>query len=766
MLKIFLVIQVLLFSASLNAQNFQLKGKVLEDSEILSGATIIVKLNDTIVSATLSNGNGEFIIENLNRENYNIYVSFLGYKTQEQSIEITKNSYIEFIFKEIDNINLDEVVIESDRSNIVSSSPIGSIFYLSSRAKQSKSIYDALQEIPKLNIDMTNRSISFNDGSAPLILINGSFRKENSLASIDPQNIESIEVIENAKAKYLVDGTNSVLNIKLKKNIDSYKYLNIGAKHNPELIYGFSDLSFETGNAKSSVYFTGQHFYFYKNRSNQYNKQITSLIEKSLYANRNINYGSYNLALGGDWNISSNNYLSYSITFGSIPESYKIKGMGVIDNLDSDQDRLYNYSKSYKKSFYLNTNNIYYKHTFTPNSEIEALFRVNLNKGKNSGLQIEKDQSSEDYYYNKDFDFKNERVSGSFDLDYSTNIGNGHKFSIGSRTEFQSNKINQKTLNIPTFTYKEWIEYLYTDYSKSWNEKFSHLLSVGMNIINNKSDNIKNHYYDIKYSISLGYKINTSHRFRFNITHYTVSPSVALFNPYNTSTDSLQTIVGNPFLEPYDIDNLNLSYSYNRNQILIEPRISYKKISNYISMDGDLINGGYQQSPKNNSKMSEYEFGATLRYTFKQIGFISLNTSYNRILFKKDIKDRNLIKGSLNFNFYYKKFSISGYGGLPIYTYDEIIKTRSSSESEITFLWRVNNNWDLTLGSRYITGRKVYEEWVESPDYNSYYSNRFKSRNFIVLLGFRYNFRNKSKSNRVQKRLNQEDMGIELIKTK
>jgi outer membrane receptor protein involved in Fe transport len=394
------------------------------------------------------------------------------------------------------------------------------------------------------------------------------------------------------------------------------------------------------------------------------------------------------------------------------------------------------------------------------------LFRLNLNKGKNKGLQIEKGQTYEDYYYDNDFDFENKRISSSVDLNYNTNINNGHECTIGARFEFQSNRINQKTLNIPTFIYKEWIEYLYADYSKNWNDNFSYLLSVGMNIINNKSDDIKNNYYDIKYSMSLGYKINSSHRLRFNITHYTVSPSVALFNPYNTSTDSLQAIVGNPFLEPYDIDNLNLSYSYNRNQVFIEPRISYKKISNYVSMDGELINGVYQQSPKNNSEMKEYEFGVTLRYTFKQLGFISLNTSYNRIFFKKDIKNQNLIKGNLNFNFYYKKFSISGYGELPIYTYDETIKIRSSSESEITFQWSVNNNWNLTLGSRYIMGRKIYEEWVESPDYNSYYSNRFKSRNFIVLLGFRYNFRNKSKSNRVQKRINQEDMGIELIKTK
>lgn len=762
-----LILSLLFNTFILTAQNNKLAGVVLENGDVLPGATIVLKLpSDSIISATITDSKGEFLIEGVKKGAYNINASFLGLKTVMQEINIVNNEFIRIELNEENSVLLNEIVVESDRSTVIQSTPEGSIFFLSSKGKSSKDIFNALQEIPKLNIDITNRSILLNDGSSPLILVNGAYREGTSLSALDPQNIESIEIIENAKAKYLVNGTSSVINIKLKKNSDQYKYINIGTKQNPELIFGYSDMNTSFANKRYSIYLTGQHFYFHNNKSIQRNSQSTSTTNKLLTADRKSNYSSYLFTLGGDWNITDKNYLSYSLTYSNVPESYNITGEGLIEDLYKEEMINYDYRKTYKKYFFLNTNNIYYKHIFSPTSYFESLFRLSTNGGKNKGVQFENSILSEKYNYESNFNFENERIAGSLDLDYNINASNGHHINIGSRTEFQNNEIDQRSLKILTFNYREYVEYLYADHSKKWNDKFSSLFSVGVNQIHSKTDKTENNYTDIKYSLNLKYAINTENRLRLNINRYTITPSVVLLNPYNTSTDSLLITQGNPLLEPYDVDNISFAYSFTKGAVFLEPQVIYKRVGNYITNKRINDNGIYIQSPQNDGRFQQVGIGLSARYSVKKVGFVNLNTQYSRLLFKKDIKDRSIVKVNLNFNFYYRKVSLSGQFGLPVYEYDETQKSRSSSESEVTFLWSINNQWDITLGSRYVTGRKMYEEWTYDQNYTSHYSNTFKSRNFIMLFGFRFNFKNNTKLKRQQKVIYQEDQGVELIKTK
>ena len=266
--NLLLLFLFLLFDLTVTfGQNNKLSGVVLENNEVLAGATVILKLpQDSIISATITNSQGEFVIEDIRQGLYIISASFLGLKSIEQTIEITGNSSVRLILKENDSFALNEVVVEADRSRNIESTPDGTIFFLSAKAKNAKDIYNALSEIPKLTVDINNRSISLIDGSSPLILVNGAYRESASLSTVDPKNIESVEVLENAKAKYLANGTSSVINIKIKKNNGQSKYVNIGTKQNPQVIYGYSDLSTTLMNEKYSIYLNGQHYYFYFNR--------------------------------------------------------------------------------------------------------------------------------------------------------------------------------------------------------------------------------------------------------------------------------------------------------------------------------------------------------------------------------------------------------------------------------------------------------------------------------------------------------------------
>lgn len=60
------------------------------------------------------------------------------------------------------------------------------------------------------------RKIKTADEQNVIILVNN-MQRDTSIESIDPEEVESIEIMENPPVKYLKDGYATVLNIKLKK---------------------------------------------------------------------------------------------------------------------------------------------------------------------------------------------------------------------------------------------------------------------------------------------------------------------------------------------------------------------------------------------------------------------------------------------------------------------------------------------------------------------------------------------------------------------
>ncbi|MEA3497161.1 MAG: TonB-dependent receptor [Bacteroidota bacterium] len=109
---------VLLFLAllplSLFAQ-FSVEGTIKEakSKETLAGANI--KLLNTFNGCN-SNKKGEYLISNLQKGNYILEVSFLGYETQQKKIYLSKNTVVNFVLEE-KAILADEVIISATRAS-------------------------------------------------------------------------------------------------------------------------------------------------------------------------------------------------------------------------------------------------------------------------------------------------------------------------------------------------------------------------------------------------------------------------------------------------------------------------------------------------------------------------------------------------------------------------------------------------------------------------------------------------------------------------
>jgi len=107
-----IILFLFLFASLLaNAQSFTLKGKVVDENNIsLPGATILVKENNKGVSTDF---NGNFSI-NLEKGNYTVKVSFIGYKTISKEIALVKNNQIKFTLLPNATV-LEEVLVSAVR---------------------------------------------------------------------------------------------------------------------------------------------------------------------------------------------------------------------------------------------------------------------------------------------------------------------------------------------------------------------------------------------------------------------------------------------------------------------------------------------------------------------------------------------------------------------------------------------------------------------------------------------------------------------------
>ncbi|MGB3005537.1 MAG: SusC/RagA family TonB-linked outer membrane protein [Chitinophagaceae bacterium] len=205
--KIILMLFVAAFSSSLWAQAQKITGKIIsdEDSKPLSGVSITVK-GKTI--GTQTNNNGDFSIDAFTGDV--LVFSFTGYSQQELTVGTI--SFISLIMK-TDASNLGEVVVVGygtvRRSKLTSSVSKLDRKFLETGVRSNPA--QALAgTVPGLRVATgTGRpgslptiilrgGTNFDGGGSPLVIMDGQIR--GSLSDINPEEIESIEVLKDASA--------------------------------------------------------------------------------------------------------------------------------------------------------------------------------------------------------------------------------------------------------------------------------------------------------------------------------------------------------------------------------------------------------------------------------------------------------------------------------------------------------------------------------------------------------------------------------------
>lgn len=234
MRTIFLILLGTIFVTKLFAQdNCQVKGNVIDQNgEALPFATIqIVEHPDKFVKGTVTDNDGYFCLEKINRDSYKIIITYIGYKAFESAVfELTNGESYNFnsITLQPENALLSEVIVTGRA--IVSEIKPSVIKYKADAlvSQQGGSAGDVLKNMPSVSMGGSpghNRDIRFRGlGNAyTKVLINGKEtgikgnNRETVLDQIPASSIEGIEIMAVPGAEYNSEGINGIVNIKLKE---------------------------------------------------------------------------------------------------------------------------------------------------------------------------------------------------------------------------------------------------------------------------------------------------------------------------------------------------------------------------------------------------------------------------------------------------------------------------------------------------------------------------------------------------------------------
>ena len=239
-MKLNIILFVLLSIQIGLAQERTINGTVYSEGSPLNGASLRIKGSNL---GTITNENGDFLIQFSEKRNNQLIISFIGHKSKQIEID-KKNNDLGVINLELSE-SLDEIVISGTLKPVSKlNSPVAVEVYSQSffKANPSQSIFESMESIngirPQLNCNVCNTGdihINGQEGSYTMVLIDGlpivsGLSTVYGLSGIPQSLIERVEIVKGpASTLYGSEAIGGVINLitKLPENssklsIDSF----------------------------------------------------------------------------------------------------------------------------------------------------------------------------------------------------------------------------------------------------------------------------------------------------------------------------------------------------------------------------------------------------------------------------------------------------------------------------------------------------------------------------------------------------------------
>lgn len=597
------------------------KGKIYDEKSKnpVEYATVAVYRtdDDSVVTGTITNDDGEFKIKGLKPGTFYIIVSFLGY--DDKRYDDVRIEYGRDII-DLGDINLgaastslSEVEVVSNRQTVEYHIDKKVVSVGKQMTSASMSAIEVLENVPSIRVDIEG-NVALRGSTGFTVLIDGKptvLEPSDVLRQTPASTIQNIEIITNPSAKYQPDGTGGIINIITKKNRMQGLQGLFNLKAGSFGMYG-SDFMLNYRKKKVNINFGAD----YNDRpfpGTSYNERHTTsegvqtIIKaegdsERAYVGGSIRGGidwditerdlfTFGFRLG-DYNMNSNSQLDYRTV--KAPDN----GDGVIRELSLNES-------GRGGQYYSLTSN--YTHKFAAKGhELAAQLNYRFREGTESSMNVLKDASQ---IINDGSKTTENGPSGRWELrlDYVKPIGEADRFEAGFQgrrseskdaTEFYTWDTDGNDFVIhPEYSnntdYERNIMGLYSLYNGKI-EDFGYQIGIRgeytfreINTVrDNESFNLDR--WDYFPTIHLSYQLPKENQVMASYSRRIDRPRGYYLEPFITWQDMYNVRQGNPDLLPEYIDALDIGYlkQWEKSQLSLEGyyRVTHNKVERIQSV--------------------------------------------------------------------------------------------------------------------------------------------------------------------------------------
>ena len=731
-----------LLGNSMQAQN-KLYGTVENNGKPLPYVTVrLLETDSTFVSGVTTDTLGKYVFSNIEKGNYLVALSSIGYKPAFIQIKMSdKNLKVPLVTLETENVVLGEVVIKG--SSFIRKDDHVLVIPDKQQVKHASTGYDLLYNlmIPSIEVNKRTGTVSTFGGEVSLY-INGEKADYRDVQSLRPRDIENVEYYDVPTGKYANDV--AAINYIVKKR-QSGGYIFADGKQTIGYMAGDYNIGGKVDHGNTSYSFWGGHT-MQKYKGSIVDKNETILFpDYTVYRNRETTAGNYR---------NNQQYMQFKVSNVNKKRNLSAQIALVRNETPSDENYgLLDYSGHYTYS--TRSTDSKQEQNLSPSLRLFG----NFNIGKNQTLEFTAKGSYTQNDYTRQYtenennslsDVKEDLYSFNFSANYNIKLQHQNSFGIDIR------HYHNITSSTYAGDYSSW-QHLWTgesmfmlNYSQRFGKHFTMILRPGLSWMNYKlhTEDVRR-YCSLKTSSRFSYQFNKKQQLALTADAGVNQPDISYMNNVDQTVDFLQIKRGNPFLDDMQVYNISLLYNgvFGKLNVVGGPGYSIytHNVSPIYYLEGDKLIGSYR------SDGNIYGLGIILNISYHVTDNLRTKLAF-KYLNVQTRKNYNINLDSysaiLDINYFLKDFSINLFGKIPTEKIETstLIVSKSPATYGASVSWS-HKGWYIEAGTENpFTRHSRYREHADYGvyQYNQVQTSRIYQRTGYVKLAYTFDFGRKT----------------------
>ena len=731
-----------LLGNSMQAQN-KLYGTVENNGKPLPYVTVrLLETDSTFVSGVTTDTLGKYVFSNIEKGNYLMALSSIGYKPRFIQIKMSdKNLEVPLVTLETENVVLGEVVIKG--SSFIRKDDHVLVIPDKQQVKHASTGYDLLYNLMIPNIEVNKRTGTVSTfGGEVSLYINGEKADYRDVQSLRPRDIENVEYYDVPTGKYANDV--AAINYIVKKR-QSGGYIFADGKQTIGYMAGDYNIGGKVAHGNTSYSFWGGHT-MQKYKGSIVDKNETILFpDYTVYRNRETTAGNYR---------NNQQYMQFKVSNVNKKRNFSAQIALVRNETPSDENYdLLDYSGHYTYS--TRSTDSKQEQNLSPSLRLFG----NFNIGKNQTLEFTAKGSYTQNDYTRQYtENENNSLSDVKEDLYSFNLSANYNIKLQHQNSFGVDIRHYHNITSSTYAgdYPSW-QHLWTgesmfmlNYSQRFGKHFTMILRPGLSWMNYKlhTEDVRR-YCSLKTSSRFSYQFNKKQQLTLAADAGVNQPDISYMNNVDQTVDFLQIKRGNPCLDDMQLYNISLLYNGVFGKLNVVGGTGYSIYTHNISpiyyLEGDKLIGSYR------SDGNIYGLGIILNISYHVTDNLRTKLAF-KYLNVQTRKNYNINLDSysaiLDINYFLKDFSINLFGKIPTEKIETttLIVTKSPATYGASVSWS-HKGWYIEAGTENpFTKHSRYREHADYGvyQYNQVQTSRIYQRTGYMKLAYTFDFGRKT----------------------